>query len=168
MQFDNRIIDDLARVASSALGVASGVRDEVEARMRQQFERLLDGLDLVSRDEFEAVKAMAAEARAENERLAARLAALEQAGVSLEMREESEKWAEGKADGLSGAWDTTRRRTTIQGTSPCGPPARPWGWFSTSTPGPRRCRTTSVRTFSVRPPRAKSRRRKCLGPSAST
>ncbi len=77
MQFDNRIIDDLARVASSALGVASGVRDEVEARLRQQFERLLDGLDLVTRDEFEAVRAMAAEARAENERLAERIAALE-------------------------------------------------------------------------------------------
>jgi len=79
MQFDSRFIDDLARVASGALGVAAGVREEVEARLRQQFERLLEGLDLVPRDEFEAVKAMAVEARAENERLAERLAALEAA-----------------------------------------------------------------------------------------
>ncbi len=77
MQTDNRMLDDLAKVASSAVGVLAGVREEVEARLRQQFERVLDGMELVSRDEFEAVKAMAAEARAENERLAKRLAALE-------------------------------------------------------------------------------------------
>ena len=77
MQTDHRLVDDLAKVASSAIGVVAGVKDEVEARLRQQFERVLDGMELVSRDEFEAVKAMAAEARAENERLAKRLAALE-------------------------------------------------------------------------------------------
>ncbi|MFQ5785534.1 MAG: accessory factor UbiK family protein [Alphaproteobacteria bacterium] len=77
MQSDNRFIDDLAKVAASAVGVAAGVKDEVEARLRAQFERMLDGMDLVQRDEFDAVKAMAAEARAENERLAKRLAALE-------------------------------------------------------------------------------------------
>ncbi len=77
MQTDNRMLDDLAKVASSAVGVLAGVREEVEARLRQQFERVLDGMELVSRDEFEAVKAMAAEARAENERLAKRLAVLE-------------------------------------------------------------------------------------------
>ena len=79
MQTENRLIDDLAKVAASAVGVAAGVREEVEARVRHQFERVLEGMELVSRDEFEAVKAMAAEARAENERLAARLAALEAA-----------------------------------------------------------------------------------------
>ncbi len=77
MQTDNRLLDDLARVAAGAVGVLAGVREEVEARLRQQFERVLDGMELVGRDEFEAVKAMAAEARAENERLAERLAALE-------------------------------------------------------------------------------------------
>jgi hypothetical protein len=79
MQTDHRLVDDLAKVASSAIGVVAGVKDEVEARLRQQFERVLDGMELVSRDEFEAVKAMAAEARAENERLAKRLGALEAA-----------------------------------------------------------------------------------------
>ncbi len=79
MQTDNRFLDDLARVAAGAVGVLAGVREEVEARLRQHFERVLDGMELVNRDEFEAVKAMAAEARAENERLAKRLAAVEAA-----------------------------------------------------------------------------------------
>lgn len=79
MQTENRLVDDLAKVAASAVGVAASLKGEVEARLRQQFERLLDGMELVSRDEFEAVKAMAAEARTENERLAKRLAALEDA-----------------------------------------------------------------------------------------
>ncbi len=57
----------------------AGVKDEFEARLRQRLERVLDDMELVGRDEFEAVKAMAAEARAENERLAKRLAALEAA-----------------------------------------------------------------------------------------
>ena len=79
MQTRNRLLDDLARVANSAVSVASGLKGEVDARITQQFERVLDGMDLVSRDEFEAVKAMAAEARTENERLKKRLAKLEAA-----------------------------------------------------------------------------------------
>ncbi len=77
MQTQNRLLDDLARVATSALGVAAGMRTEIEARLRDQFERVLAGMDLVSREEFDAVKAMAAKARMEQEDLAARLAALE-------------------------------------------------------------------------------------------
>jgi len=77
MQTQNRLLDDLARVASGALGVASGVRGEVEARLREAFERLLAGMDLVTREEFEAVKAMAVKARREQEAQAKRLAALE-------------------------------------------------------------------------------------------
>ena len=74
---ENRILDDLAKVAAGALGSLSGVRQEVEARLRQQFERVLANMDVVSREEFEAVKAMAAKARTEQELLAARLDALE-------------------------------------------------------------------------------------------
>lgn len=77
MQSQNRILDDLARVATGALGTLSGVREEVEAQFRQRFERVLDQMDLVSREEFDAVKAMAAKARAEQEALEARIAALE-------------------------------------------------------------------------------------------
>ncbi len=79
MQINNRLLDDLARVASGALGVAAGVKGEVEALLRQRFERILTDMDLVGREEFEAVKAMAAKARAEQERLAEKLALIEAA-----------------------------------------------------------------------------------------
>jgi BMFP domain-containing protein YqiC len=77
MQGQNRFFDDVARVASGAMGALSGVRGEVEARLRDQLERVLAGMDLVSREEFEAVKAMAAKARDEQELLRRQLAALE-------------------------------------------------------------------------------------------
>jgi len=77
MQSQNRFFDDLARVANGAMGALSGVRSDVEARFRDQLERVLAGMDLVSREEFEAVKAMAAKARAEQEDLQQRVAALE-------------------------------------------------------------------------------------------
>lgn len=77
MQTKHRLFDDAAKLAGGAIGTLAGVRREIEALARQQLDRLLDGMELVTRDEFEAVKAMAAAARAENERLAARLAALE-------------------------------------------------------------------------------------------
>jgi BMFP domain-containing protein YqiC len=79
MQTQNRLLDDLARVASGAIGVAAGMRGEIEARLREQFEKILSQMDLVSREEFEAVKAMAAKARAEQEDMAERLVALERA-----------------------------------------------------------------------------------------
>jgi len=77
MQTRNRFFDDFARLAAGAAGALSGVKSEVEARLREQLERLLAGMDLVDRDEFEAVKAMAAKARAEQEDLARRVAELE-------------------------------------------------------------------------------------------
>jgi BMFP domain-containing protein YqiC len=82
MQSQNPFFDDLARVASGALGALSGLRAEMEAMMRQQFERFTASLDLVPREEFEVVRAMAIKAREENEALAARIAALEAASVS--------------------------------------------------------------------------------------
>jgi len=79
MQTQNKLLDDLARVASGAIGVAAGMREEVEARLRDQFERVLGRMDLVSREEFEAVRAMAIKAREEQEILSERVAALEAA-----------------------------------------------------------------------------------------
>lgn len=79
MQVDNRLLDDLARVASGAFGALSGVRGEVEARLKHQFERILSEMDMVSREEFDAVKAIAAKARMEQEALEKRVAALEAA-----------------------------------------------------------------------------------------
>src|ERR1700693_5327114 len=77
MQNDNRIFEDLARVASGALSALTGVREEVEARLRDQFQHILDRINLVRREEFEAVQAMRPRPRAEQEQLAERLAALE-------------------------------------------------------------------------------------------
>jgi BMFP domain-containing protein YqiC len=77
MQTDNRFFDDLARLAPGAVGTLQGVKREMDGVVRRELERLLGGMELVSRDEFNAVKAMAAAARLENERLARQLAALE-------------------------------------------------------------------------------------------
>jgi BMFP domain-containing protein YqiC len=77
MATENRLFEDLARVASGALGTLTGMRDEVETRAREQMERVLDRMNLVRREEFDAVQAMAAKARAAQEDLEARLAALE-------------------------------------------------------------------------------------------
>jgi BMFP domain-containing protein YqiC len=85
MQTQNRFFDDLARVAAGAMSTLSGVRSEVESRIREQLERVLAGMDLVSRDEFEAVKAMAAKARSEQEDLQKRLTELESRLTAREM-----------------------------------------------------------------------------------
>ena len=77
MQSDNRFFDDAAKLAGGAIGTLAGLRREVETLARQQVERLLARMDLVTRDEFEAVREMAAKARAEQEDLTVRLAALE-------------------------------------------------------------------------------------------
>lgn len=77
MQTDNRILDDLAKLATNAVGAAAAVRQEVEARFKAQLERLLVDMNLVTREDYEAVKEMAAKARAEQEALAERVAGLE-------------------------------------------------------------------------------------------
>jgi BMFP domain-containing protein YqiC len=77
MQVNSRLLDDLARLMTGAVGAAAGMKGEVETLVRERLRRLLDEADLVSREEFEAVKAMAAKARAEQAALAARLADLE-------------------------------------------------------------------------------------------
>ena len=76
-QTSSRFIDDIAKLMTDAAGAMDGVRREVEGVMRSQGERVLGAMDIVQREEFEAVKAMAQKARAENEALAARLTALE-------------------------------------------------------------------------------------------
>jgi len=76
-QTSNRFFDEIARLMNDAAGAASGVKREVETVVRSQAERILRDLDLVKREEFEAVKDMARLAREENEALKARLDALE-------------------------------------------------------------------------------------------
>jgi|SRR5580704_5087977 BMFP domain-containing protein YqiC len=77
MQTENPLLDGLARIFTDAAGAAQSVRAEVDTFMRQRLERLVADMDFVPREEFEAVKAMAAKARTENERLEARIAELE-------------------------------------------------------------------------------------------
>ena len=77
MQTDNPFLDGMAKLFTDAAGAAQSLRKEVDSMVRQRLEKLVTDMNLVPRDEFEAVKAMAAKARAENESLNARLAALE-------------------------------------------------------------------------------------------
>ena len=76
-QSTNRIFDDFAKLMTDAAGAADGMKKEVESVMKAQAERFMQGMDVVKREEFEVVKAMAAKARLENERLEARITALE-------------------------------------------------------------------------------------------
>ena len=75
-QPQNRLLDEFAKLMTDAAGMAQGARREVEGVMRSQAERFLSDMDLVTRDEFEVVKAMAAKARAENDALRGELEAL--------------------------------------------------------------------------------------------
>ena len=77
MQSENRMFDDLVKMVNGVAGTMAGVGREAEASMRERMREWMGGVDFVGRDEFEAVKAMAAAARDENEILKARIAALE-------------------------------------------------------------------------------------------
>lgn len=80
----NRILDDFARLMTDAAGAAQGVRKEMETALRAQAERVLNTMDVVQREEFEAVREMAAKARDENEALVSRIEALEKQIAALE------------------------------------------------------------------------------------
>jgi len=79
MQTQSSVFDDLARLMTGAMGMAQGVSEEAKGFMRTQADRFVAEMDLVSRDEFEAVKELAAAARAEADELRARVEALEAA-----------------------------------------------------------------------------------------
>lgn len=78
-QTTGRFFDELGKLITDAAGAADGIRKEIEGIVRTQAERVLNGLDVVQREDFEAVKAMAQKAREENERLSERIATLEAA-----------------------------------------------------------------------------------------
>lgn len=83
MATNNRLFEDFARVAQGAAGALAGLRDELETRVKDQVDRVLSRMNLVRREEFDAVQTMAAKARREQEALAARVDALEaKSGVS--------------------------------------------------------------------------------------
>lgn len=112
MQTTNRLFDDLARVANGAVTTLVGIKDEVEAIVRTQLERLLSDMEMVPREEFDAVKEMAAKARAEQEKLEKRVAELEArltGAPAAKARRTAAKKAAPKASAKSG---TTRRPAT--------------------------------------------------------
>jgi BMFP domain-containing protein YqiC len=76
-QTSNRFFDEIGRLMNDAAGAAQGVKREIDTVVRNQAEKILHDLDIVKREEFEAVKAMARIAREENEALKARIVALE-------------------------------------------------------------------------------------------
>ena len=76
-QINTRFLDELAKLMTDAAGAAQGMRRDFETMLKAQGERLLRDMDVVQREEFEAVKEMASKAREENEQLTARVAALE-------------------------------------------------------------------------------------------
>lgn len=80
MQNRNKILDDISQLMTNAMGVAQGAREEAETAMKSMLDRWLADRDFVTREEFDAVRAMAQKAREENEALKARLDALEAKG----------------------------------------------------------------------------------------
>lgn len=83
-QTSNRLMDEFAKLMTDAAGVAQGVRREIETAVRSQVERFLGDMDVVQRDQFEAVREMAARARDDNEELRRRVAELEGRVAALE------------------------------------------------------------------------------------
>ena len=110
-QTSSRIFDEMARLMNDAAGVASGVRREFDTLFKHQAERILRDLDVVTREEFEAVKEMAKIAREENEALKARVAALEALAARM-----------GKPAGM--AKPDVRPSTPPAGAAPSMPPEK--------------------------------------------
>lgn len=84
MQTRNKLMDDISQLVTNAMGVAQGAREEAETAMKSMIDRWLADRDFVTREEFDAVRAMAQKAREENAALEARIAALEAGGDKSE------------------------------------------------------------------------------------
>jgi BMFP domain-containing protein YqiC len=116
MQTENRLFDDLARMANGAINTLSGVREEIENRLRERVERWLAEMDMVPREEFEAIKEVAQKARAEQEDLAAKMALLERKVAALSATSEKAaakpKKPAAQAARKPAARPATRGRTT--------------------------------------------------------
>ncbi len=102
MQTNNRLLDDLAKVANGAVSTLAGVKSEVEASVRHQLERLLMDMDLVTRDEFETMKAVAIAARTEQEKLEKRMRVLEAAVANQAAPKTRAKSTKSKTKGTPG------------------------------------------------------------------
>mgnify|MGYP001174559729 CR=1 FL=1 len=102
MQSENRLLDDLARIAGGAFSSFSTLKNEAEVRLHEKLEKLLIGMDLVKRDEFDAVKAMAVKARTENAALTKRIQRLEAAQTTKQDAQTSTKRNKAKIKNTQG------------------------------------------------------------------
>jgi len=109
MAFDNRVFDDLARMASGAMGTVLGAREELEAQLRQRVELALQRMDVVPREEFEVVREMARTARARQEDLETTVATLEARIAALEKTGGAAKPAATKAPAAKRSPGTAKR-----------------------------------------------------------
>jgi hypothetical protein len=109
MQTQSRFFDELSKLMMGAAGAAQGAAREAEALMRSRLERLIGDLDLVSREEFDAMKALAQAARAENETLADRVETLE-----AELRSGRTRAARMSARGLRRGARMARRTRVVK------------------------------------------------------
>lgn len=91
MQTRSRILNDIAKLTNGAAGVASGMRDEMETLVQQRLRSVIENLDLVQREEFEAVEAVAIRAREAQEALEKRVAALEKKLASAAVKKPTTK-----------------------------------------------------------------------------
>lgn len=98
MQTKSRLFDDFARMANGAAGVFAGFRGEIEGLVKDRIEKVMMDMDLVPREEFDAVKAMAVKAREENEALAARIDELEKQVKAASKKTAAKKTQAKKAD----------------------------------------------------------------------
>ena len=111
-QTSNRFFDEIGRLMNDAAGAAQGVKREVDTVVRNQAEKILRDLDIVKREEFEAVKDMARLAREENEALKARIAALEAKLGGLRLG--AGYWQSAKTGLASGIWRPVGRPQTAE------------------------------------------------------
>ena len=112
MQTSNKLFDDLAKMANGAMSAAAGVREEVEQLIRQQFERYLGEHELVTYEEFAAVREQAAKARADQEALQTRVEALEKELAALrENKPKTSRRAPKATKSTASAKSSTRGKT---------------------------------------------------------
>jgi BMFP domain-containing protein YqiC len=106
MQTRNRLFDDLAKVANSAVGTLTGMKDEVEQMIRHRVENFIGGMNLVTREEFDVVQAMVVKSREEQEKLKIRIVELETPLESQSLNKTTKKTAAKKTNIIKGSRKT--------------------------------------------------------------
>ena len=116
MQTTGKLFDDFAKMANSAAGAFSGVRHEIESAVKQRLERVLSDMDLVPREEFDAMAEVARRARLEQEKLEKRVSELESA-MGVRPKKASAKKASPKTDGMKKTATSTGTKSRAKKTT---------------------------------------------------